>query len=411
MNAGTEHVIMQRCEVLAQFTETPGQLTRTFLSSPMRDVHRTLQNWMEQAGLQVRVDAAGNIIGRKVSTHKDARVFLIASHLDTVKNAGKYDGILGVLIGLALTEYFKNQDLPFHLDIIGFSEEEGVRYGVPFIGSKAIAGRLDKAMLELTDAEGITVAEAMRAYGLHPEDIAKTAYDAKDVLAYLEVHIEQGPRLAAENQPVGIVTAIAGASRAKLMFTGLAGHAGTSPMHLRRDALTGAAEFILWVESYAKSLPELVATVGQIAARPGAGNVIAGQVDLSLDVRHIEDQVRYQAIKDLKEKAQTICKARGLEMYWQDLMDQPAVPMSETLIAQLKTLNLGLPLMPSGAGHDAMIMASLTPAVMLFVRSPNGISHNPEECVWVEDVKVALEVLKKFLTEFPVSIIEGSKTA
>ncbi len=389
--------IMQRCETLAQFTETPGFLTRTFLSPPMRDVHQMMQAWMEQAGMLVHIDAVGNIIGRKVSKYKAAKVLILGSHLDTVKNAGKYDGMLGVLVGLAVAEALQENELPFHLDIIGFSEEEGVRFGVPFIGSKAVAGSFDKAMLELTDASDITVKEAIRAYGLNPRDIAKAAYKPEEVLGYLEVHIEQGPRLAADDQPLGIVTAIVGASRAKLSFTGQAGHAGTSPMNLRRDALSGAAEFILFVESYAKSVVDLVATVGRIEAKPGAGNVIAGQVEISLDVRHIQDTVRHKAIQDLKEKANMLTKQRGLELSWQDLMDQVAVPMSEEFINQLQTVNPDLPLLSSGAGHDAMIMASLAPSVMVFIRSPNGISHHPDEIVFASDVAQGLEVLIGFI--------------
>jgi allantoate deiminase len=389
--------VMQRCDELATCTETPDFLTRTFLSTPMQTAHALMQNWMEQAGLKVHIDAVGNIIGRKVSQDPNAKVFLIGSHLDTVKNAGKYDGMLGVLLGIALAEVYKDQELPFHLDIIGFSEEEGVRFAVPFIGSKAIAGMFDKSMLELTDSHNISVAKAIHNFGLNPEQISQAAYETKDVLGYLEVHIEQGPRLAAENQPIGMVTAIVGATRAKLSLTGLAGHAGTSPMHLRKDALAGAAELILAVETYAKTIPDLVATVGRIEAKPGAGNVIAGDVELSLDIRHIEDSLRHQAVQILQEKAETICKRRGLELRWQTLMDQAAVPMSDELTKALtRAAGHHAPLMPSGAGHDAMIMASLTPSAMLFIRSPNGISHHPDELVLVGDVEVALEVVVKF---------------
>jgi allantoate deiminase len=390
--------IMQCCDLLAQCTETPPYLTRTFLSQPMQDVHAHVRSWMEQAGMKVRIDAVGNIIGRKVSEHKNAKVFMLGSHLDTVKHAGKYDGMLGVLLGIALAEACKDKTLPFHLEVIGFSEEEGVRFGVPFIGSKAIAGALDKSTLELSDSSGITVSEAISNFGLNPESIPQAAYRKDDVMGYLEVHIEQGPKLASLNQPLGIVSAIVGTTRVTLSFTGLAGHAGTSPMNLRKDALAGAAEFILAVESYAKSRPDLVATVGRIEAKPGAGNVIAGNVEMSLDVRHIEDSVRLQAVKDLKVNAKNICEKRGLELHWQELMDQAAVPMSSHLIKLLEqAAGENIPLMSSGAGHDAMIMASLTPSAMLFVRSPNGISHHPDEMVLVHDVEVALDTILKFI--------------
>jgi allantoate deiminase len=393
--------VMQRCEVLAAFTETPGMLTRTFLSDPMHGVHASIREWMTQAGLQVRVDAVGNIIGRKVSHVKDAKVLLMGSHLDTVKNAGKYDGILGVLIALALAETLVDKQLPFHLDVIGFSEEEGVRFGVPFIGSKAIAGTFDTSLLELNDANGISVSEAIGAFGLNPDTISEAAYNPENVLGYLEAHIEQGLRLAATGAALGVVSAIVGASRAKISFFGSAGHAGTSPMNLRHDALTGAAEFILSVESYARQTPELVATVGCIEARPGAGNVIAGEVELSLDVRHIQDTLRYEAVQTLKTKAESISQARNLSFQWQDLMDQAAVPMAKSLIQLLKdAASPNIPVLSSGAGHDAMIMATLTPSAMLFVRSPNGMSHNPKETVLVSDVELALQTLVRVVENF-----------
>lgn len=391
--------VMQRCDALAAFTETPGMLTRTFLSEPMHGVHASIHEWMTQAGLQVHVDAVGNIIGRKASHAKDAKVLLVGSHLDTVKNAGKYDGILGVLLGVALAEALAHTPLPFHLDVIGFSEEEGVRFGVPFIGSRAIAGSFDKSLLELKDVKDISVAEVIANFGLNVDDISNAAYQPENVLGYLESHIEQGPRLAAADSALGVVSAIVGASRAKISFFGHAGHAGTSPMNLRQDALTGAAEFIMSVESHARQTPELVATVGRIEAKPGAGNVIAGEVELSLDVRHIEDAIRYQAIQNLKAKAEAISQTRNLKVQWQDLMDQAAVPMATLFVEHLKNLTgPNVSVLPSGAGHDAMIMATLTLSAMLFIRSPNGISHHPQEMVLLTDVEMALQTLVRCVT-------------
>lgn len=394
---GLAKTLMTRCDALARFSETPDELTRTFLSKPMRGVHRALRGWMTAARMSVRVDAAGNIIGRLAAGRADTPTLLIGSHLDTVRNAGKYDGVLGVLMGLALVEALAGETLPFHIDVIGFSEEEGVRFGVPFIGSKAVVGALDEAMLELTDPEGISVREAIRTFGLNPGDLPKAAYDPTQVLGFIEVHAEQGPRLAAENAPVGVVSAIAGANRARVTFTGKAGHAGTSPMNLRQDALTGAAEFVLEVERLARETVGLVGTVGNLEVKPGAGNVIPGEVSLSLDVRHSEDNVRHEAIKAINTQTINIAEARKLKLEWQALMDQSAVPMDKNLLQNLGETAGDVPVIPSGAGHDAMILGGFVPSAMLFVRSPNGISHHPDELILKEDVAVALEVLERFV--------------
>ena len=389
--------VMTRCDELARFSEVEGEITRTFLCEAMRETHAAVRAWMQAAGLQVRFDAAGNIVGRLPSKCLDAPILLVGSHLDTVRNAGKYDGILGVVLGLALVESL-GEPIPFHIDIIGFSEEEGVRFGVPFIGSRAVVGTLDEGLLELADPSGINVRDAICAFGLEPADLPNAAYDPKQVLGFVEVHAEQGPRLAALNRPVGVVSAVAGATRARVSFTGKAGHAGTSPMNLRQDALTGAAEFVLGVERLAREIPDLVGTVGQLALRPGAGNVIPGEAVLSLDVRHSEDGVRLAAVENLKDKAMVIAEVRGLRLNWETLMNQKAVPMDETLCKLLSEVaGSDTPLLPSGAGHDAMILGEVVPSAMLFVRSPNGVSHHPDELVLEEDVAVALEVLSGFV--------------
>lgn len=390
--------VMARCDELARFSESEGELTRTFLSEPMKDLHRALGNWMESAGMSVRVDAAGNIIGRLAANDPQARALLIGSHLDTVRNAGKYDGALGVLSGLALAEALGGGAPPFHIDVIGFSEEEGVRFGVPFIGSRAITGTLSEDLLQLTDSEGISVRQAIRAFGLDPAELPSAVYDPTKVLGFVEIHSEQGPRLAAANAAVGVVSAIAGASRARIRFSGRAGHAGTTPMDLRRDALTGAADFVLEVERRARETAELVGTVGQLQVGPGAGNVIPGEAILSLDLRHIDDRVRHAALASLKHEATALANRRDLGLAWHDLMDQPAVAMDRELSERLKRSAGAVPVVPSGAGHDAMIVGSFVPSAMLFVRSPNGISHHPDEQVLEQDVAVALRVLRSFVT-------------
>ena len=390
--------ILTRCDTLAQFSEDKGALTRTFLCEPMHDALTAVRAWLQGAGLSVRLDAVGNIIGRREARDEDAPTLLIGSHLDTVRDAGRYDGMLGVLLGIAAAEALRDDTLPFHLDVVGFSEEEGVRFGVPFLGSRAVTGTFDERLLELRDADGVSVEEAVAEFGLNPAKVPEAAYDPGKVLGFVEVHIEQGPHLAALNRPLGVVSAVAGATRARVTFTGQAGHAGTTPMALRRDALAGAAAFVLEVERYALGTPGLVATVGQLAASPGAANVVPGAATLSLDVRHAEDGVRLEAAGALQAKAAEIAAARGLGSDWQELLNQAAVPLDPDFQNRLaQAAGADAPLMPSGAGHDAMVMAPFTPSALLFVRSPNGISHNPAETVLVEDVAAALETLVEFV--------------
>ncbi len=390
--------MMQRCDTLATFSEAADNLTRLFLSPPMHDVHKTVKSWLEEAGMKVRVDAIGNIIGHYPARTKDAKSLLFGSHLDTVKNAGKYDGMLGVLVAIAAVKALDNERLPFAIDVIGFSEEEGVRYGKPFFGSKTVIGEFDNAWLELTDTNTISLGEAIQNFGLNPAEIRNSAYKKENVLGYLEIHIEQGPKLAALNEPLGIVSTLVGATRASIIFTGKAGHAGTTPMNLRQDALAGAAQFVLETEHYAKGIEGLVATVGQISAQPGAINVIPGAVTLSLDVRHGDDAVRHRAVGDLQTRASEIATVRNLQYAWQDLLDQGAVPMNAEFRSLLKTITHA-PELVSGAGHDAMVLAPFTPSAMLFIRSPNGISHHPEEMVFEDDVAAGLEAVVNFLYE------------
>ena len=389
---------LARCDALAEFSEDEGALTRTFLSEPVHGALAAVRGWMEETGMSVRLDAVGNIVGRCAAANENALVLLIGSHLDTVRDAGRYDGMLGVLLGIAAAQALRDEALPFHLDVVGFSEEEGVRFGVPFLGSRAVTGTFDERLLELRDVDGVSVEEAVIEFGLNPEKIPEAAYEPAKLLGFVEVHIEQGPHLAALDRPLGVVSAVAGSTRARVTFTGQAGHAGTTPMALRRDALVGAATFVLETERYAKSVPGLVATVGQIATSPGAVNVIPGTTVLSLDVRHAEDEVRLEAVAALTAKTAEIAGARDLSTDWQTLLDQAAVPLDARFQNRLKeAAGADTPLMPSGAGHDAMMMAPFTKTGLLFVRSPNGVSHNPAETVLVEDVAAALETLVKFV--------------
>jgi allantoate deiminase len=380
-----------RCQWIAGRTEHPGQITRTFLSPSMREVHEYLREWMEECGMRVSVDNAGNQRG----VYGEGPRLVIGSHLDTVPNAGAYDGVLGVVLGIALVQLLARRRIPFQIEVIGFSEEEGVRFGVPFIGSRAFVGDAE-AMLPLRDREGVTVSDALRAYGLDPARIADAETEAA---GYLEFHIEQGPVLESLGLPVSVVDAIAGQSRWDVTFTGHANHAGTTPMALRRDALTCAAEWICAVERVALAAPGLVATVGRIEASPNARNVINGRTVVSLDVRHARDSVRVAVVDALLREAAEIAARRGLVVVPQLNLDQAAVPMAlcDAVAEAVAATGRAVHRMTSGAGHDAMVVARRIPAGMVFLRSPGGVSHHPSEDVLVDDVAVALEVGMEFL--------------
>jgi allantoate deiminase len=349
---------------------------------------------MEGAGAQVSVDAAGNLRGVYPSAEPNAARLLIGSHLDTVPHAGAYDGILGVVLGVTLLEQLKGRRLPFCLEVIGFSDEEGVRFGVPFIGSRALAGRVDRNLLDTKDARGISVRNAIENFQLNPDKLPD-AEITKNTLGYLEFHIEQGPVLEKLNYPLAAVEAIAGQSRLEFIFTGRANHAGTTPMNLRKDAITGAAEWIGASERLAQQETGLVATVGKIDARPGAVNVIAGEVRLTLDVRHVSDEVRTRTVDDLIRRAEAIAEGRGLMVRNNFLLSQSAVAMDPFLTGEIERAIASTGCKPhrmvSGAGHDAMIVAEKVPSAMIFLRTPGGISHDPAESVAVEDVEKAID--------------------
>ncbi|HWF11204.1 MAG TPA: allantoate amidohydrolase [Bryobacteraceae bacterium] len=384
--------VIEYCRDLALLTEEPGRITRTFLSPPMHDVHRMLGAWMLQLGMDVSVDAAGNLRGVRAGTTE--RRFVIGSHLDTVPNAGAFDGILGVVLGVALIEALGDAPLEPAIEVIGFSEEEGVRFGIPFIGSRAVAGTLDESVL----TPGVL--DAICAFGLDPSNLA-AARLSSDAFACLEFHIEQGPVLESLGLPLGIVDAIAGQSRLAIEFRGKAGHAGTTPMALRKDALAATSEWICEVEKTAADEPGLVATAGSIVVEPNASNVIPELARVSLDVRHATDAARHAAVAKLLDAAARIAARRGIAMAQAQHLDQPAVVMDCGLRARLAAAvrEAGYPVqhLTSGAGHDAMIVARVLPAAMLFLRSPGGISHHPDESVLPEDVDAALEAGRRFI--------------
>jgi allantoate deiminase len=386
--------VIARCNKLASFSEDPGSIRRTFLSPPMRDCHRELTTWLAAAGAAVTVDAAGNLRASYAAEEPRAPRLLLGSHLDTVPNAGAYDGALGVLLAVALLEALERRRLPFAIELVGFSEEEGVRFATPFIGSRALVGTLDEQFLNCQDRNGTSIRTAIKDFGLDPEQIPR-AVISENTLAYLEFHIEQGPVLESLGQSLGVVEAIAGQTRMEFIFVGRANHAGTTPMYLRHDAIAAAAEWILAVESSAQSDPGLVATVGQIEATPGATNVIAGQARVSLDLRHRSDEIRFRAAAALTRLAEEIAGRRGLKVQSSELLSQRAVEMDPFLLAEIENAMRSVGCRPhrmiSGAGHDAMILAEKVPAAMIFLRTPGGISHDPSESVMTEDVAKAIE--------------------
>jgi allantoate deiminase len=387
--------VLARCKTLARCSEDAGSLRRTFLSPPMRDCHQAIGAWLKPLGMVPAVDAAGNLRAVYPAASDNAATLLIGSHLDTVPNAGAYDGMLGVILAIALLEQLDGQQLPFAVEIIGFSEEEGVRFGIPFIGSRALVGRLDEELLNKRDPNGISLREAIQNFGLDPSQIPTAALQYENVLGYLEFHIEQGPVLDALALPLGTVDAIVGQTRLAITFTGQANHAGTTPMNARRDALAGAAQWMVAVENEARRAPGLVATVGFIEAHPGASNVIPGEVRVTLDVRHSSDEVRTQWVRRLTASALEIAARRGLGLDSATLLEQSAVAMDPVLMSEIVTAvrasGSTAHQMPSGAGHDAMILAERVPAAMIFLRSPGGTSHHPAESVLAEDVACAIE--------------------
>ena len=407
MSVDAAREVIRRCRLLAACSDEPEFTTRTFLSDSMRKVHGMMGVWMTAAGMDVRVDPAGNLRGVYAGAARDARRLLVGSHLDTVPHAGAFDGVLGVVIGLSLVEALHGRRLPYSIEVIGFSDEEGVRFGVPFIGSRALVGELDASLLAVQDADDVSVAQAIRNFKLDPSHMADARADANP-LGYLEFHIEQGPLLASADCPLAVVDRINGRTAADVTFVGTAGHAGTTPMTSRRDAIAGAAEWIGCVEALARGAKGLVATSGRIDAEPGAANVIAGRCRVTLDVRHADDSIRTAAVQRLRLAAEEISARRRLQVEWSPRLDQPAAAMDPQLVAVLaRALEAsGAPktVMSSGAGHDAMVLAPYMPAAMLFIRTPGGISHHPDESVDERDVAFALATGANFLNELAASI-------
>jgi allantoate deiminase len=393
--------IIDRCREMARISDVPGETTRLFLSPATREVHTLLLRWMREVGLEGCVDDAGNVRAVRLAANSSAPRVVLFSHIDTIPNAGAFDGPLGVVLALEAIALLAEERLPFTIEVIAFSEEEGIRFGFPFFGSMAVTGQVVPATLERRDSQGVSVEEALYGFELRPQNIAKSCALAPETFAALEVHIEQGPVLEAEDLSLGIVAAIVGQSRFELTFTGQANHAGTTPMRLRHDALAAAAQWVSEVERYAANYQQLVATVGQLEVLPGAVNVVPGAVRATLDVRHPKDESRHAAVANLLTRSEFAATQRGVRVSAMAMSKQAAVPMNRelTIALQQAAARAGheTHAMFSGAGHDAMILAPRMPTAMLFVRSPGGLSHHPDETVRVVDVEAALGTVLEFV--------------
>ncbi|MBB3007986.1 Zn-dependent hydrolase [Cupriavidus alkaliphilus] len=412
-SASLGDTILAHADELARFSDMEGGLTCAYLTPAHRAAQAMLAQWMEAAGMQVRTDAIGNVIGRYAADPAagDARVLLTGSHFDTVRNGGRYDGRLGILLPIAVIGALNQAGirLPYHVDVVAFAEEEGLRFKTSFLASSVLAGRFDAALLERQDADGITLREALAASGLPGagalQALRDAALDPASLLGFVEVHIEQGPVLLHHELPLGVVTQIAGSSRFSVRVEGLASHAGTTPMGMRRDAAAGAAEMILLVEQRCTAAPTLVGTVGQLQVPDGSSNVIPAACTFSMDIRAGEDAIREAAIADIVAGIAQIAERRGLSAQVERVPPVNNAPCARWLMDQfgavLKKRGLQAFELPSGAGHDAMMMQRVTDVAMLFVRCGNGgISHNPLETITTEDAQLAAEVFVDFLRHF-----------
>lgn len=391
-------VVMERCDILAACTEEAGRITRPFATDALRCAQEHVTAWMRDAGMEVRRDNIGNLRARYDGSGRGT--LLLGSHLDSVRDAGKYDGPLGVLVAIAAVQRLHDagRRLPFAIEVLAFADEEGLRFGSTYLGSRAVAGRLGEDELRRIDDAGVTMADAIRAFGGDPSRIAGDRWSGERPRGYVEVHIEQGPVLEKLGLPVGVVSAIAGQDRMLITFMGEAGHAGTVPMDQRRDALVVAAMFVIAVEQEARQRPGLVATVGRLDVQPGAANVIPGRVELTLDVRHPDDVVRLEASQRMIADAHALAEGRGLAVEVHPTSERAAVACSRALTELLRqAIGEDSADVASGAGHDGVYMSELTDIAMLFVRCKGGISHNPAESVTAEDVGVAIDVLSRFL--------------
>jgi allantoate deiminase len=398
--------ITRHADALAAISEDPECLTRVFLSPEHRRAGELVSAWMRDAGMSVHIDAIGNVVGRYEGVTPGLPALLLGSHLDTVRDAGRYDGMLGVVTAIACVEALNSEErrLDFAIEVIGFSDEEGVRFGTTMLGSRAVAGTFDMAVLDAVDGHGIAMRAALRGFGLDPGAIATAARRREDILAYVEFHIEQGPVLEARGLPVGCVTSISGATRYEVEITGQAGHAGTVPMATRRDALAAAAACVLAIEERCSREAGLVGTVGRMEITPGAINVIPGRARFTIDIRAPDDAQRRKATDDLLRGIDAVAGARGVRVAIRKIYDMNAAPCAPWLMAQIDQAIAAHGIAPfrmaSGAGHDGMAMIDLADIGMIFLRCAGGISHNPAEAITVADAEIGAQVLLRFIRDF-----------
>ena len=397
--------VIRRINELASISEDENFITRTYGTKKFIEGRNKVQQWMKDAGLVTCVDNIGNIRGRRLSKDENAKTFVLASHIDTVINAGKFDGPLGVLLGLDLLEELikSNTDVPFHIELIGFCDEEGARFHTAYLGSTAVTGTFDSALLDTKDINDITLEEVIVANGGDVNKLSKDAIAKDDWLGYFEIHIEQGPILYDRNIPVGLVTSIAGQYRVGMIFNGEVGHAGTVPMNMRKDALACAADFIVQTEKFAASNEEIVATVGKLHIINAASNVIPGEVICSLDLRSANEAQLSGAYTAIKKIAEDLCEKRQIVLEW-SLIQQTKpvtcdVQMNKLLMESVKDCGYEPVAMVSGAGHDAVPVSEVSPVAMLFVKCFKGISHNPAEDVTLEDIAAAIRVSDSFINK------------
>jgi allantoate deiminase/N-carbamoyl-L-amino-acid hydrolase len=401
------NTILAWSEVIGAWSDDQYGLTCAYMTASHRKTAAQLAEWMREAGMQAHIDAVGNVVGRYLSDRTDAKTLVTGSHYDTVCDGGKYDGRVGILLPIAVVKHLhdRGEKLPFHVEIVGFSEEEGVRFNSTFLGSNAIIGQFNPALLDKQDTNGISMRDALRTAGHDVADIPAIARKPDDLLGFVEVHIEQGPVLLQQDLPVGIVTAIAGSCRYLIELTGVAGHAGTTPMTMRKDAAAAAAEIILFVERRCGQATSLVGTVGQLQVPHGSVNVIPGTCLLSLDIRAADDVTRDAAVADILAEINAICTRRTIDLALDRIVAAPAVMCAPWLMQQLAaaTKRAGMPAfeLPSGAGHDAMTLSKITDVAMLFTRCGNGgISHNRLETITADDAEVSAQILLDFLRQF-----------
>jgi allantoate deiminase len=406
-NATLGAEIVRRINALGAISETPGQLTRIFLTPEHRAAADLLLQWMKEAGMAAHLDAIGNVCGRYEGERPGLPCLMLGSHYDTVRDAGKWDGPLGLITAISCVAdlYRRSVRLPFAVELVGFADEEGVRYASTLLGSRAVAGTFDESVLSVKDQAGIAMRDALVAFGLDPDHIGAAARARRELLAYVELHIEQGPVLEGLNLPVGVVTAIAGATRLAVSLTGMAGHAGTVPMALRRDALAGAAECIVEIEEFCRTDPDgLVGTVGYIHAAPGATNVIPGQVSFTIDIRAPTDPHRKLAVADIVRRIESIAGRRRLALQIDVTHENRTAPCAPWLRSQLSRAvaaeGFRVFELPSGAGHDGMAMIDIADVGMLFVRCHGGISHHPDEHVELADADAGARVLLRLIENF-----------